>query len=149
MTTKVGTEVKFGDAPKHFFWYSATHYGFLKVQNGSQWVSAAWPDWSEARGGLHRRKRVSGHLLVQTQLLQRREPFAQHRHGRTHCAGLLSSKACGTRRRNMWCCGTKTQRGVGGGQRASGVTCLQSWGSDPTGWLWSARCWRQLVLHGR
>lgn len=80
---------------ENVFYTSATHCGFFQVQDGGQWVSTARPDRSEARSGLHRCKGVGGHLLVQTQLLQRREAFTQHRHGGTHRAGLLNAEACG------------------------------------------------------
>lgn len=88
--------IKFGVSKNFFFFlYNATHYGFFKVQDRGQRVPAAWPDWSEAWGGGHRCGGVGGHLLVQTQLLQRRETFSQHHHGGTHRAGLLRAEAWG------------------------------------------------------
>lgn len=96
------------------FW-SCTHRGLFKVQDGGQRVATARPRRNEPRGGWDRHGGVGGHLFVHTQLLQGGKTFTQHRHSRTQHTCLLNIKVWEGKRARLytvtiwWTCDAVTQ----------------------------------------
>lgn len=74
-----------------------THRGLFKVQDGGQRVPTAGPRGDKPRGSWDRHGGVGGHLLVHTQLLQRRKTLTKNRHCRTQCTSLRNKEVCNGR----------------------------------------------------
>ena len=64
------------------------------MQDGSQRVSTARPRGEKPGSDWDRHGGVGGHLLVHTELLQRREALTQHCHCRTQGTSLLCNEVC-------------------------------------------------------
>lgn len=74
-----------------------THRGLFKVQDGGQRVPTAGPRGDKSRGSLDRHGGVGGHLLVHTQLLQRRKTLTKNRRCRTQSTTLRNKEVCNGR----------------------------------------------------